>query len=191
MVEKNDNMSKVSSAVNVCLEQFVNKGLMATTSRDLSRALNLQSAGMYSYFQNKDDAVIACAETAAKRLEDELIAVAMNNITSPNTMVTKLCEKARQLAPMMRFFTQVCATEKYEERIRPVLSGLSSRYEDYAKRFARELNVSVDTVLPYVYICITAITNYMVFQEDDYVIPQLSLVAKKLDSIMESNHDNK
>lgn len=191
VIEKNDNVSKVNSAVNVCLEQFVNKGLMATTSRDLSRALNLQSAGMYSYFQNKDDAVIACAETAAKRLEDELIAVAMNNITSPNTMVTKLCEKARQLAPMMRFFTQVCATEKYEERIRPVLSSLTSRYEDYAKRFARELNVSVDTVLPYVYICITAITNYMVFQEDAYVIPQLSLVANKLDSIMESNCDNK
>lgn len=191
VIEKNDNALKDNSAVNVCLEQFVNKGLMATTSRDLSKALNLQSAGMYSYFQNKDDAVIACAETAAKKLEDELITVATNNITSPNTMVAKLREKAEQLSPMMRFFTQVCATEKYEERIRPVLSSLSSRYEDYAKRFASELNDSVDTVLPYVYICITAITNYMVYQEDSYVMPQLTLVAKVLDDIIESKHDNK
>lgn len=186
MIDKNDNEQKVSSVVNVCLEQFVSKGLMSTTSRDLSRALNLQSAGMYSYFQNKDDAVIACAESAAKKLEDDLIAVAIENVSSPYEMIVKLREKAEQLAPMMRFFTQVCATEKYEERIRPVLSSLSSRYEDYAKRFARELNVSVDTVLPYVYICITAITNYMVYQEDSYVMPQLTLVANVLDDIMKS-----
>ncbi len=186
VIDKNDNEQKVSSVVNVCLEQFVSKGLMSTTSRDLSRALNLQSAGMYSYFQNKDDAVIACAESAAKKLEDDLIAVAIENVSSPYEMIVKLREKAEQLAPMMRFFTQVCATEKYEERIRPVLSSLSSRYEDYAKRFARELNVSVDTVLPYVYICITAITNYMVYQEDSYVMPQLTLVANVLDDIMKS-----
>lgn len=106
-------------------------------------------------------------------------------------MVAKFCEKAEQLAPMMRFLTQVCATEKYEERIRSVLSSLSSRYEDYAKCFARKLNVSVDTLLPYVYICITAITNYMVYQEDSYVMPQLTLVAKVLDDIMKSKQDNK
>lgn len=188
VIDKNDNEQKVSSVVNVCLEQFVSKGLMSTTSRDLSRALNLQSAGMYSYFQNKDDAVIACAESAAKKLEDDLIAVAIENVSSPYEMIVKLREKAEQLAPMMRFFTQVCATEKYEERIRPVLSNLSCRYEKCVERFADELNVSVDVIRPYVYICITAITNYMVYQEDSYTMPQLTLVAKILEEIKQPKH---
>ena len=47
MDERNEILSKKHMAVSVCLQQFVDKDLLATTSRDLSKALNLQTAGMY------------------------------------------------------------------------------------------------------------------------------------------------
>lgn len=82
MPEKNEYNSKRNAVINVCLEQFVDKGLYGTTSRDLSKALNLQSAGMYSYFENKDDAIVACAEQAAIRLEQQLFGVAFECLRS-------------------------------------------------------------------------------------------------------------
>lgn len=58
--------------LTTCLNQFVEKGLYRTTSRDLSGALKLQNSGLYYYFKSKDEAVIACAEEASFLLEDGL-----------------------------------------------------------------------------------------------------------------------
>lgn len=66
----------------MCLEQFVDKGLYRTTSRDISKALNLQSAGMYLCFENKDDAIVACTEQASIKLEQQLFSVAFECLRS-------------------------------------------------------------------------------------------------------------
>ena len=55
--------------VNICLDLFVEKGLYKTSTRDLSKALQLQSGGLYYYFQTKDDVVVACVEAAILPLE--------------------------------------------------------------------------------------------------------------------------
>lgn len=53
--------------INVCLDHFIEKGLSETSTRSLSSALQLQNAGLYYYFENKDEAIILCAEEAAIR----------------------------------------------------------------------------------------------------------------------------
>ena len=57
------------------------------------------------------------------------------------------------------------ALEKYKEQLKPVLDSLSERYRAYAKKFAEHFNCEVDEIEPYVYICITAVANYMIFGE--------------------------
>ena len=36
--------------VELCLNLFIEKGLYETSTRDLSKAMNLQNAGLYYYF---------------------------------------------------------------------------------------------------------------------------------------------
>ena len=38
--------------INICLDLFIEKGLTATSTRDLSSALKLQNAGLYYYFES-------------------------------------------------------------------------------------------------------------------------------------------
>lgn len=180
MQERYENAEKRSTAINACLDQFVHKGLFGTTSRDLSKALNLQSAGMYSYFENKDDAVIACAQQAADRLERDLFEIAMECVKKEKICFTPVKEAAKRLSPMMRFFTQVCSTDKYEFEMRRVLHSLNNSYISYVTKLADLLNVSADELKPTVYIGITAIVNYMVYQEDMFIDPLLSIVEKEL-----------
>lgn len=49
--------------INVYLDHFIANGLEIST-RSLSEALILQNAGLYYYFESKDEAVIMCAEEA-------------------------------------------------------------------------------------------------------------------------------
>lgn len=144
-----DNSDRRKEILNVCLDTFINKGLSETTVRDLSTALKLQSGGIYYWFKDKDEAVVACAEEAALRLENSLIFPALKDIKDPDKMIKRLKIRADEMRPTMKFFASVCALSKYEERMQPVLDRLAERYEAYARRFSKELNCDFDAVIIY------------------------------------------
>ena len=94
--------------LNSCLDLFVLNGLSNTSTRELSSAMNLQSSGMYYYFNSKDELVIACAEEAALKIEKALVSTAENELSDPKNMMDLLQKKALELSPIMRFFVSVC-----------------------------------------------------------------------------------
>ena len=54
--------------IGVCLDCFVEKGLTATTTKDLCAAAKLQNGGIYYYFSTKEEIVLSCAEEAIDRI---------------------------------------------------------------------------------------------------------------------------
>lgn len=176
-----DKDNRKREIISKCLDVFTSKGLLNTTSRDLSTALNLQSAGIYYYFDTKDDLVVACAEEAARQLEIQLILPLKTELQYPNKMMKDLQAKCDVLAPTMKFLVQAYTDEKYHEKLLPSLTAMSDRYKKYAQMFAEILDRDISEVEPYVYMGITAATNYMVFGENSYIKPQFDLIKKQLD----------
>lgn len=166
-----ENAQRKREILDVCLATFIRRGLYETSVRDLSRALALQSGGIYYWFKDKDDVVVTCAEEAALRLEEHLIAPTLQDIREPDRMMERLRLRSDELRPMMKFFASVCACSRYEERLRPVLGRLAERYEKYAARFASELHCELQEIAPYVYFAITTVTDYMIFGEVSYIEP--------------------
>lgn len=166
--------------IEIALDLFVKKGLVGTSSRDLSSAMNLNSGGMYYYFSSKDELIIECATLAIIKLENELIMYARPDILTPDVMFEKLFLKAEKMAPYMRYLVQVCSLTKYKTKMNDVLDALSERYATYANRFANELKIDCKTMERCLCISVTAMTNYMIFGEKSYVMPQIELVVLML-----------
>ncbi|MEE1125424.1 MAG: TetR/AcrR family transcriptional regulator [Acutalibacteraceae bacterium] len=179
----NMESERKKEVINICLDHFIDNGLEAST-RSLSKALNLQNAGLYYYFESKDEAVVLCAEEAVYRLENRLIAPAMKEIKNPELMLKQIQSCADEMAPTMRFLVSVCVSETYREKIKPVLNRLSSRYEQYSERFAEELNCELEEIEPYVYMGATAVANYMIFGEDNIIYPQFKIIKKKISKLL-------
>ena len=182
-----ENAQRKREILDVCLATFIRRGLYETSVRDLSRALALQSGGISYWFKDKDDVVVTCADEAALRLEEHLIAPALQDIREPDRMMERLRLRADELRPMMKFFASVCACSRYEERLRPVLGRLAERYEKYAARFASELHCELQEIAPYVYFAITTVTDYMIFGEASYIEPQIRLIKAAIRSILEKD----
>ena len=174
---ENDRKKEV---INICLDLFIEKGLTSTSTRNLSSALKLQNAGLYYYFGSKDEAVIACAEEAALRVESALIPGALRDIDDLDIMMKRLQSRADEMAPTMRFLVTVCASSQYKDKMKPALDRLSKRYEAYASRLAEKLKCDVSVVAPYLYTTITAVTNYMIFNEESYILPQIKLIKEQV-----------
>lgn len=177
-------LDRKKEVINVCLDHFIEKGLSETSTRSLSGALKLQNAGLYYYFSSKDEAVVLCAEEAALRLENALISPAIKDLLNPDLMVKRLQSRADEMDPTMRFLASVCSSKRYKDSVKPVLNRLSKRYEQYAERIAKILNCEAKGILPYVYMAITALTNYMIFKEDEIVYPQIQIIKSKLTELI-------
>ena len=173
--------------INICLDLFIEKGLTATSTRSLSRALKLQDAGLYYYFETKDEAVIACAEEAALRLENALIPSALRDIGDPDIMMKRLQSRADEMAPTMRFLVTVCASSQYKDKMKPALDRLTDRYGHYAEQVAKKLSCNKEDVEPYVYLVITAVANYMIFAEDSLVAPQMQIAKEAIRNLLSSS----
>ena len=173
--------------INICLDLFIEKGLTATSTRDLSSALKLQNAGLYYYFESKDEAVIACAEEAAMRLENTLIPSALRDIHNPDLMMERLQKRADEMAPTMRFLVTVCASSQYKDEMKPALDRLAERYGHYAAQVAKKLNCKKEDIEPYVYMVITAVANYMIFYEDSLIYPQIQIAKEAIRRIIASS----
>ena len=171
--------------LNTCLELFVEKGINDTSTRDLSKALQLQNGGLYYYFSTKDELVISCAEEATMRLETSLIHSAIKEIGSPDSMLADLRKMSDEMAPLMKFLASVCVAPRYRESVRPTLNRLSERYVYYAELFAEKLGCQTEEIEPYVYMGITAASNYMIFGENSFIRPQMNMIKSKINEIKE------
>lgn len=178
MPNKDDAAEKRERAISACLDQFVTKGLYETTSRDLSKALKLQSGGMYSYFSNKDEAVILCAEEAIILLEKYLVIESFKYADDIERLFSGLVDRARKLAPMMQFIAQVNSIPKYKEQMRPILDELDVKYKNYAKEFGMIFNSEAILAEKYFYFAISAVVDFMIFGNEKRFVTQIDYIKQ-------------
>lgn len=180
-------IARKKEVVDICLEHFVENGLYETSTRSLSKALKLQSSGLYYYFTNKDDAVIQCAEEAAIRIETALIAPTVYDLADPDNMMKRLRQRADEMASTMRFLATVCACKRYKNDIKPVIERMNKRYAHYTDKIAEKLQCTTEEIEPYVYMTIAAVINYMIFDELSFVLPQIKMVKDEIRKLTGKN----
>ncbi len=166
--------------IDVCLKTFVANGLSHTSTKNLCDALNLNSGGVFWYFKTKEDIVIACAEEATVRIENELFGTALANIENPDALVKALDEKAVSMRPLMQFFISVCVSQKYSGKLKEVRYRQGDRYRFYIQKIADKLGCNYDDVAPLVYIVSNTMFSYMIFDPDNFSAPQLRTVYESL-----------
>lgn len=99
-------------------------------------------------------------------------------------MMEHLQTNADKMASTMRFLVSVCSNKRYIQSARPVLDRLASRYGYYAEQAAKKLNCFKEEILPYVYMIVTAVANYMIFGDDTFIAPQMSLFKQEIKRLL-------
>lgn len=166
--------------IDICLDCFIKNGLYETTTRDLSKALKLQNAGLYYYFVSRDEVVIQCAEEAALRIENALIEPTISDLADPDNMMKRLRSRADEMAPTMRFLATVSGSKRYHDGMKPISEGMAKRYDYYVGQISQELGCNRDEIEPYVYMTIAAVMNYMIFGEVSFAMPQIKIVKDEI-----------
>lgn len=169
------------------IDCFMKEGLNQVSMRMICADLDISKEELQNYFPSKEELIIACAEDCAKEIEEKLVSVALEYVTKPEEMVTKLQQACLLLSRKMKFFTSIFVNEKYVDLVTPVLTRLETRYEIYALEFAKKLKCSVDIVRPYVFLAIFSISNYMIYSTSSLFNPQFEVFINFLNVLKNKN----
>lgn len=77
---------------------------------------------------------------------------------------------------MMKFYSQVCSTPKYNELLKSSLDSIPERYEYYASKYAKEIGCTTEEIVPLLYRCVITMTNIMVFGDNAYNQQQIDQI---------------
>ncbi len=176
--------------IEICLETFMRDGLINTSMRDLGKALDLDPTALYNHFESKDEVVIACAEEATVRIENNLFGTALKDINDPDKLVKDLDRIAVTMRPLMQFFINVCTSQKYCDKLKEVRYRQGDRYRFYIGKIADKLGCDYNDVAPLVYIVSNTMFSYMIFDPDNFSAPQLNVVYDSLKEFLKQR-DNK
>ncbi len=183
-------VDKKKEIINTCLQTFVDNGLIEISMRDLGAACNMDAAGIYYYFKNKDELVVACAEEATVRIEDELFGTALADIANPEKLVKDLDEKAVAMRSLLQFFISVCVSKKYSDQLKEVRYRQGDRYRYYIRKIAEKLECDYDDVAPLAYIVSNTMFSYMIFDPENFSAPQLRTVYDALNGFLNKREKN-
>ena len=169
--------------INICLDLFVEKGLSKTSTRDISKALQLQNAALYYYFKTKTDAVVACFDVALSRLEIDLLIPTYMDLDDPKRLFDKLLTRAKEMAPVARFILEAWTSVQYRDLLTSSMNRMLKRMEQYTKRVAKKHSCSVDEIRPYVNLGISAVLEYMVFGDVFPIDLHIEIISKKVEGL--------
>ena len=183
--EREEIADRKKEVIDLCLKELVSRGLSETSVRDLSASLQLQKAGIYYYFKDKDEAIIACAKEAAQRFQASLIIPALQDIHDPDIMLKHLKHNADELASTMKYFAQVCASPRYQVMVMPILSSISDQNKLYATKLAEILMCSLEKAEFYFSIVLSAIYSYTIFGDECSLSAVMAILKPKLEEVSE------
>ena len=137
----------------------------------LAEACGMSSGNIFHYFQTKDEIIIKATAHCMEKVEDEFMANAPKNTADVKRFLREIPYwTAQKHGSKYRFMYQVYTSPKYR---------------NYGKEFFRGVRE------PIIYIFVRACVHYALFEDEEYLRPQISLIEKILEIFLERETSRK
>lgn len=161
-----------------CFECFCKNGIEGTSAQKLAEACGMSSGNIFHYFKTKDeiiiDATAYCMAKAPKDFKD--IRRFLHEI--PYWTAEKHDEK-------YRFMYQIYTSPKYREYGKKFFEGVTARYTEYAEFLEPRIGIPQKIIRPLICLFVRACVYYALFEDEEYLLPQIELIDAALPLIAE------
>ena len=144
---------------------FVENGLENTSVRDLCKAMNISYGSLYYWFDGKDDFYISVMEYGIEKVATKLFEVAFETLGTPELFFDMFLDEADKYLPELRAIYQVTASPEYGKIMRRRSMPFKETYAKYINELSKILGIGVDTVTPVIYLLISVLSDYVVWED--------------------------
>lgn len=174
-----DNVQK-EDLLKKCFEYLIETGLENVSMRKMCDETGMAMSSVYYWFGNKDGAIMNATEYGLNYVSEIIFEFVYKYIDNLECTIITFPEFIMKYKEQLRFIYQVVTSHKYGNDIRLIANRLSEVYEHYAEKVAEHFKCSKFEVLPYVYLFVSAVLDYVIWHDEQKIEIELSCIYNAL-----------
>lgn len=178
------NMSDKNMFLEKVFPVLVEQGLENITIRELCKETRIVQGTLYYWFKDKTSIVCEAAQYGLKMVTDEIFDYVFASLSDLRGFFSNCLDEVSKYKKELRFVYQLAASPVYGEKIRATGKEFNLIYDKYTRRLSALLNCKEQTLKPLVYLFISAVLDYVIWDEKEKSQMQLELIYSVLPKIM-------
>lgn len=181
-----------STDKNAFLERLfpvlVEHGLENITIRELCKETRIVQGSLYYWFKDKTSIVCEAAEYGLKTVTDQIFAYVFASLNDLRGFFSSCLDEIGKYQKELRFVYQLAASPVYGKRIRETGKELDLIYDQYTHKLSALLNCDEQTLQPLVYLFISAVLDYVIWDEKEKSQMQLEFIYQVLPKMIKEQN---
>ena len=174
---------KKKEIIEICLQEFLVKGLEKTSVRDLCKVIVINGSTLYYYFDSKDNVIIECIKHEIEVIDTIIQSAVKSKLPTVTDFLKRIFEEFTKIGGGIRFIAQVFASPNHFKSCRSEVAALHKRYDNYAKQICDYYNISFEMFRPMFYIYLTIIYDYLIKGDEEYFKMQTDAVFEGVEKM--------
>lgn len=165
---------------------LVENGLESISIRELCRGTGLSQGCLYYWFGDKTGILCEATKFGLQNITDSIFGYVFENTDNLPLLFSECLTRVDGYHEEMRFIYQMASSPAYGEQVRREGKYFKKMYDSYAERLSERLGCESEKVRPLVYLFVSAVCDYAVWQdrentqtELDYILAQLERLVKE------------
>lgn len=166
---------------------FMENGLENISIRDICKNVGVSSGSLYYWFKGKRDMVYTTIIYGLEKIVKSLLNYAQNTISTPEVFFDNIINEVDKHKKGLRLLFQVTSSPIYGEKVRENAHELKAFYSECSIIFAQVLNTGVEVTSPMIYMLLSIIADYVVWEDTEASKMQLKFLCEVVVKHMEEN----
>ena len=169
-----------------CFECFCKNGIAGTSAQKHAEACGMSSGNIFHYFKTKDEIIIDATAYCMAKAEDDFMAKAPKDFKDIQRFLHEIPYwTAEKHGEKYRFMFQIYTSPKYREYGKKFFEGVTERYTEYAEFLEPRIGIPQKIIRPLICLFVRACVYYALFEDEEYLLPQIELIDAVLPLIAE------
>lgn len=165
---------------------FVKTGLENVRMRQLSKDARIALGSIYYWFDGKDNLIYEVTEYGLKKVVDQIFSYVFSNMKNLRKFFDECLSEIDKYKDQLRFIHQMSASPVYGGKIRSKGQDLNLIYDKYVNMLAEMLRCSTQELKPLVYLFISTVIDYVMWDDKEIAQMQLESIYSGLSEIMKT-----
>lgn len=158
---------------------LVKNGLENITIRELCKGTGIAQGSLYYWFDDKMNIICESTEYGFETVSRKIFEYAFSAVDDLEKFFKECMSYISLYKDELRFIYQMAASPIYGEKIRANANNYEW-YRVYAEKLSKKLGCTSDELLPLVYLFISTILNYVIWEKKEGTAAQLTFIYMSL-----------
>lgn len=168
---------------------LVERGLENITIREVCRGTGIVQGTLYYWFKDKTGIVCEAVQYGLKTVTDEIFEYVFASLNDLKGFFANCLDEISKYKKELRFIYQLAASPVYGEKIRKTGKDFNFIYDKYTHRLSLLFDCDEQTLKPLVYLFISAVLDYVIWDEKEKSQLELNFIYSALPEIMKVRHN--